>query len=407
MATRIRLRYDSIDAWNNADPVATLLPGEFGVARHQDGTIEVRVGNGEGNNTVNWAAAPQISGAGTIIDGFDFTNLSIGDIIYWNGNGWDTASLSERITGGTNIQVIEDANTGKISINYFTATFSPTVNFNSENNSVNSNNIIIEVRNRYNNSAYNATNNKGGLGTNVDFTVSNGGNVNVANGTVLAVIGENYDSTGAFLTFTGAGNKSFPVTNMDTDGSFGANIAAYSITTASGTRSDTINVSLTSESTTTGGAPYTPTTQTKSLTFSYGIRYFFVWSQTLYEDASLLQAAYNLNSFNFTKQNDGLSKSVPLADQNITSPSGAGNWYLYFMHSSNGTGENDTFGWNPVFRALNNDQEIFTEISTGPSGIKYDTIFTDTNNPEKQYRVWRFSNPVGPSTTLSFKVGIS
>lgn len=414
MAVRIKARYDTIQNWQAAGNTAKLLPGELAIIKLAGNAgIEVRVGDGTGEQEKVWDSCPLItSGSGNaqyLDDLLDVvindTQLEAGSILYYDGQEWTNASLASRIMGGNNIQVVEEED-GKLTINYFTATYSPTVTFNSENNQVTTGNIIIEVRNKYNNNSYNATTNKGGLGPNVDFTVTNGGNVNVANGVVLGVVGENYNqnAAGSLFSFTSHGNKFFPVIDMDTNGSFGANISAYKINSESGTRSDTLNVSLTSTNQTTGGAPYTSSTVVRTLNFSYGIRYFFVWSQTSFDAASNLQASYNSTPGNFDKVIDAITTSVPLSDQTITSPLTAGNWYLYFFHSSNGTGSNDTFGWTPVFRAANNDLESFTEISSGPAGIIYDTSDLDINNPAKQYRVWKFSNPVSPNTQLVFKV---
>lgn len=400
MSTRIRLRYDSIQNWSVINPAPTLLPGEFGVARHPDGTITVRVGNGENNTPVNWGDAEEISGAGTVIDGFDFTNLDPGDIIYWNGNGWDTASLSQRIVGGANIQVTEGED-GIISINYFTATFNPTA-------TLNENKTLIEVRNKYNNSAYNETTNPGGLGTSVNYAINNGGTVTVASGSVIGISSENYSGFGTFDIFAGAGSYSFPFADLESTSEFGALIGTNGFSANSvGERSDYISVSMTPSTTTTSGAPYSGSPVTVNLTFNYGWRRFFVWSQTNYTDATALQAAYQSNPSSFSAPAaDAVSQNPDTqTTSTLTSPSGAGIWYLYYMHSSNGTGANDTFDWDPRFLSSTNEIETFTEITTGASGIPYDTVGnTASYNPTKQYRVWKFSNGVNPNTALEFKI---
>ena len=393
MSTRIRLRYDSIQNWSVINPAPTLLPGEFGVARHPDGTITVRVGNGENNTPVNWGDAEEISGAGTVIDGFDFTNLEVGDIIYWDGaNGWNTSSLADRLEAGTNIQLIEDPVTRKVKINYFVASFNPTINYNK----------IIEVRNLYNNQASSSTN-PGGLGSSLTFTINNGGNLDIASGNVTSVTPKNYSQSGTlFSEITGAGTYNIPFSSIDNDGQFGAIIGASGFKLSDiNTRRDRLNVNTTSEIV----PPLTSgNTDTDTLILKYGWRTFFVWSQTDYSDASTLQNDYNSNSSLFTKTNDDIIEDPSIEiTVTTTSPSTpTGNWYLYYMHSCNGASTADTFGFTPVFRASNGDIETFTEITSIP--IPYDTTQISAVNPVKQYKVWKFSNPFEQGSPVTFRI---
>lgn len=113
MSVRIKMRYDTLDNWNITNP--TLLAGEFAVAKHTNGTIEVRVGTDTGTR---WATAPQISGTGTPIEGLDFTDLQAGEVLFWDGTQWYGRGLDELISGGNKISVSRNTD-GTINIAYF------------------------------------------------------------------------------------------------------------------------------------------------------------------------------------------------------------------------------------------------------------------------------------------------
>lgn len=117
MSVRIKMRYDDLAAWNSANP--TLLPGEFAVAKHTNGTIEVRVGT---DTETTWDTAPQISGTGTPIEGLDFTDLQAGEVLFWDGTSWYGRGLDELISGGNKISVSRN-NDGTINIAYFDTTY--------------------------------------------------------------------------------------------------------------------------------------------------------------------------------------------------------------------------------------------------------------------------------------------
>lgn len=117
MSVRIKMRYDTLNNWNTTNP--TLLAGEFAVAKHTNGTIEVRVGT---DTETTWATAPQISGTGTPIEGLDFTDLQAGEVLFWDGTQWYGRGLDELISGGNKISVSRN-NDGTINIAYFDTTF--------------------------------------------------------------------------------------------------------------------------------------------------------------------------------------------------------------------------------------------------------------------------------------------
>jgi hypothetical protein len=116
MSVRIKMRYDTLAAWNSTNP--NLLEGEFAVAKDGDSII-VKVGTDEGTT---WATAPQISGTGTPIEGLDFTDLQAGEVLFWDGTTWYGRGLDELISGGNKISVSRN-NDGTINIAYFDTTF--------------------------------------------------------------------------------------------------------------------------------------------------------------------------------------------------------------------------------------------------------------------------------------------
>lgn len=121
MSVKIKLRYDTLSNWDTNNP--TLLPGEFGVARNNDGTVLVKVGNGLNGGAVTWSNAATItSTGGTIIEGLDFTDLQPGEVLFWDGTTWYGRGLDELINGGNRISVSRNTD-GTINIAYFDTTF--------------------------------------------------------------------------------------------------------------------------------------------------------------------------------------------------------------------------------------------------------------------------------------------
>lgn len=368
MATRIRLRYDSLFNWNNANPAATLLPGEFGVARHEDGTIEVRVGNGENSNeAVTWEAAPQISGAGTIIDGFDFTNLTVGDIIYWNGNGWDTASLSERIKGSGNIFLTEDAN-GVLTINYGVATWSPTFTPVSI--------ALVEIRR-----VYGPTNTVLSVGCgSLDTSVRN------ASATIKSVSNQYYNTFADIPVALTNGAGSGTISNLTVPNNLVTQVLSFSYNTPSTRRSE-IQCAVTAENETIGGQPYTGSnSDTLEVYVNFGWRFAGFVSPNDYSGDLGSITQMNSPSFSAIVQNPPSTTST--IERTWVVPSGP-EQYLYFAHSANGAGSNDTFGWSPKFLDSANQIEPWVEITESQT-----TNGGDTSVSGLQYRVWRSPNPL-------------
>lgn len=373
MATRIRLRYDSLEAWNGNQ--TTLLPGEFGVAKHQDGTIEVRVGNGEPgtNDNTAWADAPQISGAGTIIDGFDFTNLTVGDIIYWNGTGWDSASLSERIKGSGNIFLTED-NDGVLTINYGVATWNPTFTPVSI--------ALVEIRRVYG-------------PTNTVLTVScgsSGTSVRNASATIKSVNNQNYTNFADIPVTLTNGTGSGTISNLTIPNNVVEQASSFSYSTLSTRRSE-IQCLVTAQNETIGGQPYTGTSSdTLEVYVNFGWRFAGFVSPTDFSD-NLIGITQMANPGSF----DAIVQTPPSTTSTIertwTIAPGQGEQYLYFAHSANGAGSSDIFNWSPKFLDSANQIEPFVEITDNET-----TNGGDTSTPNLQYRVWRSPFPLAPGS---------
>ena len=114
MAVRIRLRYDDKAVWESSN--ATLARGEFAVV-NDNGTISVYVGDSD--ELKLWSECPVISSSSEVFDGLDFTGLSQGDILYYDGTSW----TNRRIVGGNKINVREN-NDGNLEISVFDTVFS-------------------------------------------------------------------------------------------------------------------------------------------------------------------------------------------------------------------------------------------------------------------------------------------
>lgn len=396
MATRIRLRYDTIAHWESTDATG-LAPGEFGVALKTDNTIEVRVGNADPttNNLTPWADAAQITS--TFVNEFgdlDFTDVATGDILYYTGTGWDNASLISRFdvtsSAQNNIGIEEDAN-GVITLKYVTFTFNPTFTINET--------TLLEVRELYNSASL------GGDGD-LDITLAAGGSDNVsftsASFTNNTTYTQNYDLT--FNQSVSTGANAISLSTIDTNSEWGATIGT---SVSSGfrlnslnSRRDAFNVVFTPDSS--GG--YTGGNKTVTKYLSYGWRIMMLTSPNLYTTASALQTAYDNDPNEFIEVGESIiaptGTSFPEQTINVGNTSG-GDLYLYFLHSCNIVSNNDTFGWTPVFKDPNNLTEQFTDIATS-TGIEY-----DKTGFEYKIHLWgTTSNPnlIGNGVTVTFKV---
>jgi len=388
MATRIRLRYDTEANWLDTN-AAGLAPGEFGVALKSGGEIEVRVGNADPttNTLVPWIDAPQISasaipGGGTL----DFTDAVLGDILYYDGTEWTSASLISRFdvtaSAQNNIGVEEDGS-GVITLKYITFTFNPTFVINDT--------TTLEVREFYNTTS---------LGSNLDITpTTNGSNVSVSSATFSNTTGNNYDQT-FNVSLTMGQQENIPLSTIDADSSWGADISAFRLNTAS-TRRDRFQVVFAPD--TSGG--YTGGNKTVTRDLLYGWRILMVTSDTLYTTASALQTAYDSTPEDFDEIIDETvaptGTTFPEQSISIENSSG-GDLYVYFLHSCNISGGSDTFGWEPEFKDGNgvNDEE-FTDIAP-TAGIEY-----DKTGFEYKVHLWGTTsspNVIGNGTTASFKV---
>lgn len=383
MATRIRLRYDTLDNWENTS-AGTILPGEFAVAKLPNGGVTVKVGDGVGDTAVTWQAAAEISGSG--IPDFDvaITNASIGDVLYYNGSTWVNSSLLERFdvneSAAGDISISSDSN-GRIIIKYQTLTFSPSFSLSEPNRD------IIEVREKYTST----TDAPGGLGSDLNFNLANGGNVNFTSATFSADADtNNYDASFDFVYNT-AGNKSVGISNFDSDGQFEAEMG---LNTSSGfrlgdanSRRETFSVVFAPD--TSGGYNGGSITRTDHL--YYGWRGFFVYSNTLYNNSTELQNDINNNTiFNGTnKLITPTGTSFPSTVFQLIQDDFQ-EAYVYFLHSCNIVNGTDTFGWNPQFRDPQGNVEIFTDI-TGSNPISYD------KSANFQYRVHIWGSPAAPN----------
>lgn len=389
MATRIRLRYDTEANWLDTN-AAGLAPGEFGVARKSGGEIEVRVGNADpaSNTLVPWTDAPQISASGIPGGGtLDFTDAALGDILYYDGTEWTNARLISRFDVTTsaqnNIGVEEDENTGVITLKYITFTFNPTF-------VINETITTLEVREFYNTTS---------LGSNLDITPTAGGsdNVSVSSATFSNSTG-NYDQTFS-VSLTMGQQENIPLTTIDADGSWGANISTFNLNSAA-TRRDRFQVEFVPD--TSGG--YSGGNRTVTRDLLYGWRILMLTSDTLYTTASALQTAYDSNSGNFTEYSEQIvaptGTTFPERTFNITNSSG-GDLYVYFVHSCNISNSSDTFGWTPTFKDPNNLVEQFTDIAP-TAGIEYDTA-----GFEYKVHLWGTTsspNVIGNGSTATLKV---
>ena len=383
MATRIRLRYDTLDNWQNTS-AGTILPGEFAVAQLSGGGVTVKVGNGDGNTAVSWEDAAEISGSG--IPDFDvaITNASVGDVLYYNGSTWVNSSLLERFdvneSAAGDISISSDSN-GKIIIKYQTLTFSPSFSLTEPND-------IIEVREKYTNSITGT----GSLGPNLNFSLSNGGNVNFTNAEFNTdANNNNYDITYNLDFSNSAGSKEISITNFDSNGEFEAEMGTSTSTGFrlgnADSRRETFSVVFTPDT----SSGYNGGTITRTDHLYYGWRGFFVYSNTLYSSATELQNDINnttifTNSYKLiTPTGTSFPSTVFQLIQDDFQEA-----YVYFLHSCNIVDGTDTFGWNPQFRDPQSNQEIFTDI-TGSNAISYN------KSSNFQYRVHIWGSPAAPN----------
>ena len=389
MATRIRLRYDTEANWLDTN-AAGLAPGEFGVALKSGGEIEVRVGNADPatNTLVPWTDAPQISASGIPGGGtLDFTDAVLGDILYYDGTEWTSASLISRFdvaaSAQNNIGVEEDGN-GVITLKYITFTFNPTF-------VINESPTTLEVRELYNTAL---------LGSTFTVTPTAGGsdNVSVSSATFSNSTG-NYDQTFNVSLTMGQANN-IPLSTIDADSSWGANINNFVLSNAA-TRRDRFQVVFVPD--TSGG--YSGGNRTVTRDLLYGWRILMLTSDTLYTTASAFQTAYdNSSPGDFTEYSDQIvaptGTTFTEKTFNITNSSG-GDLYVYFVHSCNISGGSDTFGWTPTFKDPNNLVEQFTDIAP-TAGIEYDTA-----GFEYKVHLWGTTsspNVIGNGSTATLKV---
>jgi len=194
--------------------------------------------------------------------------------------------------------------------------------------------------------------------------------------------------------------ENIPLSTIDADSSWGADISAFRLNTAS-TRRDRFQVVFVPD--TSGG--YTGGNKTVTRDLLYGWRILMVTSDTLYTTASALQTAYDSTPEDFDEIIDETvaptGTTFPEQSISIENSSG-GDLYVYFLHSCNISGGSDTFGWEPEFKDGNgvNDEE-FTDIAP-TAGIEY-----DKTGFEYKVHLWGTTsspNVIGNGTTASFKV---
>lgn len=334
MSVKIKMRYDTLANWTSADP--TLLPGEFAVARNSDGSVNVRVGI---DNGTLWSASPQISGAGTPIEGFDFTDLQPGEVLFWDGTNWYGRGLDQLINGGNRISVNRNSD-GTIDIAYFEVLFNlanptwnaPNFNFNTTEEvgtaypsfSVAVSNVQSAGGTSSNvnlcSGTINSSSSKVTNWANTNLTVSN--NIGSATVSGLSIATGNYNwfnPNDTSITFSTTGTSKF--TGNVTD-------CANGVSTLSDTESTSKQFAwrfwgFTSES---------------SLSLSEVDSFVNDLSKNALVDGGLIT---NPN----TKRNVDWNFSIATVDTNSTS---VADRFLYFAVSTK-SGDNLNYSWEPVF----------------------------------------------------------
>jgi hypothetical protein len=147
------------------------------------------------------------------------------------------------------------------------------------------------------------------------------------------------------------------------------------------------------------GDPVVPFSQTN---VSLSRDYAFGWGFYGYSNNNIVDKLQVSGDFS-GRVTFGSPKSNPtiLNQYTFLPPSGGGNFYAYFIHSSGTLGGNsDQFGWSPRFRGANGDvlENAFVEITTtGPIRIDRSLgAYTD-------YRIWRSVEQY--SIPITFQIG--
>lgn len=147
------------------------------------------------------------------------------------------------------------------------------------------------------------------------------------------------------------------------------------------------------------GDPVVPFAQTSAL---LNRDYIFGWGFYGYTSTEVLNKLQISGDFS-GRVTFGSPKTNPTTLQQYTfnPPSGGGDFYAYFIHSS-GTvgGSSDQFGWSPRFRGANGDilENAFEEITTtGPIRIDLGS------NAYRDYRIWRSVERY--SIPITFQIG--